>query len=367
MWAGKKLKIPLNILQKRKEDGGLGLVDLQNKHTALICSWVKEVRNNVRLEKMVQYFLGHSVNAHSIWEYNLTPKDAKQFFNDCNFWHNLVGKWAEFHYQCPQSVENIKEEILWMNSNIRQNGAPLKLMAALPPNMKIKDLLNDHNEWLPIHQLQKEFPNSSLNWLQLRSIRDSIPPHWRSMITAPTVVNDNYENKLLIVCNSPHSSKVIYNELIASDKAILKSGKVWEKRLDTFEWDIHYSSFKDIQTVTNITKLRNFQFRLLHNTIYCNNVLFHWHKVPNQQCELCNAQAKQTTLHLLWQYKTVQTIWEKLISYFDKMVPNQLCEYNVTNMIYNKFHPKMGHVINALTLLTKLLFIEVNVRTRNQV
>ena len=53
----------------------------------------------------------------------------------------------------------------------------------------------------------------------------------------------------------------------------------------------------DIYKVTNITKYRNYQYRLLASSLPANDRLFHWGIKSSQSCEWCGF-AKQTLFHL---------------------------------------------------------------------
>ena len=121
------------------------------------------------------------------------------------------------------------------------------------------------------------------------------------------------------------------NVLNENDSAIVKSGKHWNKKLNDFCYDVHRKSFKNIYVTTNVIKLRSFQYRLLHNKIFCNNILYYWKKVDTQYCEWC-INSKQDIIHLLWECPKTQLIW--------KHVGNEMCndievEFNCKNVIYN--------------------------------
>ena len=152
----------------------------------------------------------------------------------------------------------------------------------------------------------------------------------------------------------PKVTAMIYHEQMCDDSHPLQSAKIWSNKLNHFDIGIHLRTFKDLYSVTNVTKLRNFQYRLLHNKIFCNNVLYHWKKVPSQYCEFCNDRTnKQDAIHLLYLCKNSRNIWEKIsVEMHKKSIDFELNEMNV---IYNRTHPKPTHVANFITLLTKFV------------
>ena len=131
LWKGRKPKIPLRILQKEKEFGGLGLVDLQKRHTALLTNWVQRIQCDKECRNLAEFFLPYSRD-NFIWKCNLSSVDAHKEFNCNNFWSNVLRAWCVYNFQVPQSNENIVLQIIWFNSNIRSQGSVLKPTANLP-------------------------------------------------------------------------------------------------------------------------------------------------------------------------------------------------------------------------------------------
>ena len=51
-------KIPLNVLKLKKEDGGLGLVDIRAKHKSLLFNWILDSMHFEKIQNLTKYFLG---------------------------------------------------------------------------------------------------------------------------------------------------------------------------------------------------------------------------------------------------------------------------------------------------------------------
>ena len=110
------------------------------------------------------------------------------------------------------------------------------------------------------------------------------------------------------------------------------------------------TQFRNISGITHITKYRNFQYRLLHNKIFCNVQLVYWAKVESNICNLCNAE-KQTIIHLLVECKQSKDIWEN----FHKTFLNDEAQKPITfeNVLFNNVCENSNHIINFLVLITK--------------
>ena len=114
---------------------------------------------------------------------------------------------------------------------------------------------------------------------------------------------------------------------------------------------MHKKGFIHLYKITNVTKLRNFQYRLLHNKIFCNNILYHWKKVASQKCDWCTC-AKQDVIHLLHSCDKAMSIWQDLHDILNPIEKN--LEFTAENIIYNRVLPG-NHVINFITLVAKFV------------
>ena len=111
MWSGTKPKIKLEILKCPKSKGGLGLVDLCAKHSALVVKNIQHLHSNKQLMDLTSYFCQT--------ERLETISHGKKLFSDTNFWCNLFCKWLKITYHEPQSACTILRQSLEYNSMIR--------------------------------------------------------------------------------------------------------------------------------------------------------------------------------------------------------------------------------------------------------
>ena len=73
---------------------------------------------------------------------------------------------------------------------------------------------------------------------------------------------------------------------------------------DTFK-----NSLEIMYTCTRSTKLRDFQFRLIHMTLTTNKEAFHYFKkVPSDRCTFCKT-SQENIHHILLYCKVTKTIW----------------------------------------------------------
>ena len=119
------------------------------------------------------------------------------------------------------------------------------------------------------------------------------------------------------------SSKLFYDTLIRKTGATPKtSQEKWARiveivNIEEMQWEtIYIRSFN----CTKSTKLRNFQFKLLHRRIVTNSFL---HKIGiknRNNCTFCEVE-RETLFHLFWSCRIVQSFW--------KILENWLIKYKI--------------------------------------
>ena len=121
----------------------------------------------------------------------------------------------------------------------------------------------------PYAQLAREF---SMTWWQYTVINTAIPLAWKTHnLPAPA-------NLFGDLSRIKKPVAFIYNHFV--DTGLDVQNEMFNKIKK--HWDVDFlqyqKAFKAIYAVTNVTKYRDFQYRLLVNAIYANNRLYYWKK-----------------------------------------------------------------------------------------
>ena len=111
-------------------------------------------------------------------------------------------------------------------------------------------------------------------------------------------------------------------------------------------------AFANIYRVTNITKYRDFQYRLLNKAIFFNDQLYHWKKVPTQQCDFCPAD-KQNLVHFFLECRVVRNFFMELKEFFSIDMNCNVKNFDLKAIVLNDIHDNPSHVVNFLFLLAK--------------
>ena len=111
IWKGRKPKIKIELLQSSSEHGGLKLVNLRNKDTALKLAWLvrKDKYVLTQLKTLIPVELGQR-----FWECTLNEVDVQTLFRDVEhnqFWLELVKTWCKKlrgKTTMPELIQNAK-------------------------------------------------------------------------------------------------------------------------------------------------------------------------------------------------------------------------------------------------------------------
>ena len=110
--------------------------------------------------------------------------------------------------------------------------------------------------------------------------------------------------------------------------------------------------FMKLYKITNSTKLRDFQYRLLHKKIPSNRELHKWGVKKNDRCELCSEQ--DSIQHLLYYCDHVIDIWQQWIAEVHDNF-NIKIDLTFEMIVLNTFTNRPGSLINLMGLVLKQL------------
>ena len=299
IWSNKKSKISFEVLTKKKGQGGLGLVDLHARQRALKISWIFKIHKVQFLESQM-YAALCPVLRHSIWKCSLNVKDATKLFGCNGIWSEIITAWAEVNYTFPQSREKVRQEIIWWNSSLRVKGIPVCWKHMVEKGiLEIGDIVDEDGNCMNIE---------GVSWLEIRQLYEAIPDIWKFMLKGknPSAVDNSIKLYDRLI-NSKNISRMVYAIGIDDERAVLKYCLRWREEGVVIEWEEYKKCFVRLYDCIKITKLRDFQYRLLLKKIVTNVDLFEWNVVDTKICTWCNRE-DETLKHILYDCQFVQPI-----------------------------------------------------------
>ena len=123
LWNGRRAKISLEKLKLPWHEGGINLVNIENRGKALLISWICETKNDTQLAELAFYQLCPTLR-DEIWSCNISKKDVKAIFRD-TFWREVLAAWAEINHHDVTNAAEALNQRLWYNTFVRINGKPI--------------------------------------------------------------------------------------------------------------------------------------------------------------------------------------------------------------------------------------------------
>ena len=333
LWSSKRAKISKEFLMAEKAHSGLRLVDFQQFVPG----------------GLGEGFWRCALNATDI-QREVIEKHSEKLEG---FWCEIVKYWFELTWETQHRyTKSAKSQIIWLNSQICVKGRPIINLEAIKKGViYVTDLLDSNSKVLSYEQFNIRFPGA-LTWLQHRGICSAIPQIWLKNCDRDsecTEVEDLYGKLTQTNARSKQLYSLFNEKRDTEIKIMYKKAKLADVELEEYQ-----SSIQKINAITSITKLRDFQYRLLCNAIFANDRLFHWKKSDTQKCDYCPC-IKQTTRHLLVECENSIQIWDGLKHYLKHKTDIDLTptEFTQSRILLNNVHPKPGNVVNVMVLVAK--------------
>ena len=352
IWNGKKAKIAYRILQNPKKQGGLNLVNLRHKDTALKATWPQILSQEDDYSSLVYKILRCTTLGENIWRCRICPTDVKQLKIKNQFWEDVVIAWCQYNYYKNYRIDN---QILWYNSNIKISGNIFYWKDAQQKGLMYIHQLFEQQRYISYQEMENKFGISKLRY---NSLKAAIPKDIRDYFLENSLAQifplspSNYDTAIIL---RRSLSRQVYQSL--SDDAMIMHSKYikWKQDLGSdfcpgiYEFGLMHL---DIYKVTNIAKYRSFQYRLLQRALVTNVELEHWKMRDNNLCSFCH-EYKETQVHLFYECQIVREVWKRFEIYLRGKFSIQHMETSKENILLNTAVKRKNHVANFLILVFK--------------
>jgi hypothetical protein len=146
IWEGKPSKIKYSCLINEISKGGLKLQDFKSKLMAIKVKWIKMLCDQEYQAAWKEYItLKFPKNMNSIPMYNLKVDDYPNWEEP--FYKELLTMWASLHYTEPEDPIEIRQQTIWLNSNIKIDNKVIYYKEWQQKGIiKIKDIVNDKGQ-----------------------------------------------------------------------------------------------------------------------------------------------------------------------------------------------------------------------------
>ena len=288
-----------------------------------------------------------------IWKCSLRPEDVYVLRCKSQFWLDVMASWSEWNYFTNRRLEN---QLIWYNNEIKIQQKPFFWKDAYSKGLKYIHQLFMDGDFKTDEQVRLEF---GLTQLRYNSLKTAMPIDYKTffqqtpaMSYLPTLPH-NYD-----LCRAgviKNLSRKVY-EFLGDDVLLIHHKYVkWGQELgrDFCEGLVDFGKIHgELYQLTNVPKLRSFQYRLLQRSLVTNVLLHKWNLHPTGLCTFCSLQ-KETAAHLLVECVKVYPVWVKLVEYVTKRFGVQHVSIDSVSVILNRIVKPKYHVVNLVCLLFK--------------
>ena len=284
---------------------------------------------------------------------NISPEDVGKLKIQSEFWKDVLKAWSMYNYYTNYRIEN---QIVWYNSRLRIGGKPILWCDAVQAGLLYVHQLFEDGKFKTDQQLKEEF---RLTTLRVNGLKAAIPADWKefftenSRITYSPIPPHSYDSSITIFKDG--LSRRVY-QFISEDVIIMHNKFIkWRNEVgnDIFEGILDYrQAHSDLYKVTNVTKYRSFQYRLLQRALVTNIQLEKWNIIQSNLCHFCQ-QETETVPHLLWNCHIVQQLWRRIFQHFQQRFMVTIDQIDTKRILLNSIVQGKSHVINFLCLVVK--------------
>ena len=226
-----------------------------------------------------------------VFHFNLkvNKKSTKSF---PKYYREIINTWGNTFSCQPQVPSAILSQFLWFNSQIQIGNKSVFFPSFSERNINfVGQLFKTDGTVKPWKQLQEEYGLANklkFKWIQLIH---SLPKPWIEQIFIDSgnsinlAIQDHHLiKKHQILCLNKLDSKELYNIQLLANSLKPTSQSYFENVFvgHVFEWDKIYILPR---IVTTDSRIRIFQYKILHNILYLNKNLFdEFNKINSPEC-----------------------------------------------------------------------------------
>ena len=310
LWDGKKNKISRKQLYLNYEEGGLKIPNVYVYSQSLKLKWVKFLADESFNSDWKKLFTTKNQPfSDFILQSNICQSDIKKLNIGNRFWVEVLEIWSKLHCKFNEEI-NCKSEhpqfFLWFNNKVKINRKSIFYRPWYSAGIKyVKDLIDDNENFYNFEEFKQKY-DIDVNFLKYHGLIEAV----RGIVNfdGAQIDTDPILRKLLTVKSS---SQAFY-------QIILKDLNKFSKRNCLSRWERLFGQqlnwneiFSSIHTYTNDSKLRNFQYKAIHNILPNNNILYKMGLENSRLCPNCN-QNTDSLEHYLWYCDRIQPFWHEI-------------------------------------------------------
>jgi exonuclease III/uncharacterized protein Smg (DUF494 family) len=329
--SGGSEKIKRKVLIGEYETGGYKMVDLESYLKAIKINWIVKLLNIEGLWKgPIENKM--DIDIRYLVRCNLKYADFPQKENNNKLWKEIWTYWCEENYKKPGNIEEILNNSLWMNSNIKIGKKVAYWKNWANEGIKwVQDLVVVENDKTMRFFREEEMQDMGIenyNFMQYNSLMSAIPRKWKREIIGNQYIEPEEERmediKLIdSLVDIKKPMKKVYKQLV-KNKCVkpIKALEKWKTELGILSEEKILNAHRNNHWCSINNKIRSFCCNFLNRNIPTNRRLTLMKLHDSENCDTCGK--KETILHLYWECKEKEKLWLKLKEIYEKITTQTL-------------------------------------------
>ena len=323
LWKNKKDKIKRSGLYQDSDNGGIRMTDFAIMLKALKLAWIPRLlrtSDNSNWCIIPKHYFRSMGGLNFLLRCNYDTK----FFNDLPLFYKKI---LDFFNELKTLYlyDQKQELILFNNKDILVDGKPIFFREWFNKGiLSINDLLNESGNVLTFYEFRDKYSCKS-NFLQYYQVVSAIPKRLWSLAKGSDTINKSFFTRNDNIFSLNESTQInlykgktkdFYNLLNAKIHTEDQTGpKRWSEKL-SLKKDVRTKIFKSLKNICKETKLKEFQFKLIHRTIVTKKELFRFAIKADDECLYCGD--KDSIEHSFIECMFTKLFTQKVLNWFDQ-------------------------------------------------
>jgi hypothetical protein len=302
LWDGKGVKIAFKTLIAGYEEGGLKLVDLSVRKTAIRVKMVRKYLFGELDYGWKRFFKEYLQEVGRMGDNGLLMSMKKEMLGNIPlFYREVFEAWGQFlpnvYYECT-ILENILNQPIFLNPKIKYNNMMLFCKYFMRAGMRqIGDIAYEVIPgFLPfpaiydnVVEVDEEISKTTVENMY-KKILGCIPGEWVILINKEVVKRSRGLPVLYYESNGEKHDlsglkvKMVYRKCILKEIKVPASEKVWSRVFPNMDVK---SIWKNVNVKCNFIECEDNDFKMKHNRIFTNVVLHQINMDVKRECDIC--------------------------------------------------------------------------------
>lgn len=226
----------------------------------------------------------------------------------------------------PKHANDFIRESLWFNKHIKIDNKVVFIDHLYNCGIKyISDILNQVGRILTYKEICKKYECEMQPMLYM-SLIDAIPLNWRLEIKKNRILPTNpHEEAIHIALTKTYKpisltkSKELYWLLKGGKKEKPTCIQKWLEKKDFEFTELQWKRIFTLPLETTLnTKLREFQFKIIHRTYASDSLVSLFDKSVEKNCSKC--KVKNCLVHLFAECKETKKLWTHFLTWFNNIL-----------------------------------------------